>query len=53
LKTGVGVNPRNNLNQTPLHIAVEEGQQLMVHFLLKQPGIDINVVDMSGNTVRF
>jgi hypothetical protein len=51
-KSGIGVNPRNNLNQTPLHIAVEEGQAMMVHFLLSQPGIDINVVDMSGNTVQ-
>ncbi len=48
--SGVDVNTRNDIGQTPLHNAVLSGLLECTTFLLEAPGIDLNAVSNSGHT---
>ena len=48
--SGVDVNTRNNIGETPLHNAAYSGVLGCTKFLLEAPGIDLNAVSNSGHT---
>ena len=52
LESGVDINAKNNVGETPLHHAAEFGNSKIADFLIKA-GTDINVRDNEGRTPLY
>lgn len=50
INSGADVNARNRWDMTPLHEAASVGDRSILHFLFKQPNINIFVMNTSFNT---
>jgi rabankyrin-5 len=50
VKNGANLNPLNNENLTPLHVAIKNKQEEIIKVLLEQPSIDLKIRDKNGNT---
>ena len=53
LEHGVSVNVRNNMGQTPLHLAASKNRLTVVKTLTEADGVDINITDNAGNTPLY
>lgn len=50
IQKGANANARNNLQQTPLHVASQSGTFLKVQSMVEQAGTEVNARDYEGMT---